>query len=497
MLMKQIILVFFLILGYQTLYCHNDSLSSRVLLPYSINSYQPTLLPVLTIDGSKMYLDRKWHPFNLGEGLDSDDIWLSSKLQGDFWSEPVNLEVLNTKNPDMLFSITPDNASALLYGSFIDNDEGFYFADRTMGNWRVKKRLKIINYYNNWDQYGASISFDKKVLLLALNREDTRGGLDLYVSFFNPSGNFWSAPQSIGNTINTTGIEAAPFLAYDNKTLYFASNGHDGYGKLDLFKSIRLDDSWNSWSKPVNMGQLFNTAEDENSIWLTALADTAYIVSYDTLNNRSAIFSVTIPDSLKPEPYYILNGNVYFIDQREEPYEISIEEIGGDILNAFTLSDSKYYAVLPTNGNYRITAKAASHEDYSFLIRTNNPQKPEYLERDIVFRPVTKPAILTKTIYFDFNSPDLTEEAKKEITQFIKSIPYDDYKVELTGHADESGSDDYNTQLSYKRAKNTGYFLENMSIMKDYIIVKWEGEQKPISTDQNKNRRVEIVVVSE
>jgi len=493
--MRIFVSILIAIININSLFAEEDSLSKRVLLPYSINSYQPTLQTVLTIDGSKMYLDRKWHPFNLGEGLDSDDIWISAKLQGEFWSEPVNAEGLNTKHPDILFAITPDNTKALLYGSYINNDEGFYIADRSMGDWAIENRLKIIDYYNNWDQYGASISYDKSVLILALNRDKSQGGLDLYVSFLNKSGNFWTAPKSLGITINTQSIEAAPFLSYDNKTLYFASNGHGGYGKLDLFKTTRLDDTWENWSKPINLGSLFNTHEDENSIWLTALADSAYIVSYDTLNKRSAIYSITLPDSLKPEPYYLLHGSIYFIDHRNEMYEISIQTDGGVEINSFRSSDEQYFSILPANGEYRITATCSDHDDYSFLIRTNIPEKSEYIERDIVFRPIAKPTILSKKIYFDFNDSNLSNEVKEELNRFINSNPFQDYSIQITGHADELGSDDFNTELSYKRAKNTAYFLENLQINKNNIIVKWEGEQNPISTDQNKNRRVEILLI--
>jgi OmpA-OmpF porin, OOP family len=494
--MRNYFLLFIFIIS-ENLVCADDDIpANRVLLPYSINSYQPTLLPVVTIDGSKMYLDRKWHPFNQGEGLDSDDIWVSHRLQGDYWGEPVNVEKLNTTKPDVLFAITPDNSTALLYGSYLNDDEGFYLAERSSGDWKIHSRLKIIDYYNNWDQYGGSLSHDKKILILALNREDSRGGLDLYISFLNKKAGFWSAPKSLGKTINTHGIEAAPFLSYDNKTLYFASNGHGGFGKLDLFKATRLDDTWENWSKPINLSSIFNSEEDENSIWITALADSAYIASYDTINDRSAIYSVVIPDSLKPEPYYILHGNVYFLDNDPGVYTLTIETISGERINTFNSSDEKFYTLLPAKGKYRITASEPGHETYSFILQTELPQNPEYIERDIVFKPIAKPTIIHKTIYFKFNDAILSNDAKQKLSNQIFSLDRADaYRFIITGHADELGSDEYNTELSYKRAKNTEYFLIDSGIDKSDISVKWEGERNSISSDHAKNRRVEISII--
>lgn len=475
---------------------NQDTILNRTLLPYSINSYQPTLLPVITIDSKELYLDRKWHPMNLGEGIDSDDIWMSQKLNGGFWSDPKNLEYLNTKNTDILFAITPDNNTAILYGSYINNNEGFYIAEKINGKWSIRERLKIINYYNNWDKFGASVSHDKKTLILALNRKDSRGGLDLYVSKFIEDRKIWSAPVNIGKSINTAGIEAAPFLSYDNKTLYFASNGHKGFGKLDLFMSKRIDDSWTEWSKPKNLGPLFNTHEDENSIWITALADTAYIVSYDTLNARSSIFSVIMPDSLKPFPYYLLTGSVYFIKNDPQKYSVNIHDDNGKLINSFNSSDNKYFSILQTDQKYKITAKSANFEDYIFNLKTENTEEISSLNRDIVFKPIEKPRKQIHTIYFKFNESRLSNDNKQKLYAIVSEdgLPKN-HRIEITGHADETGTEAYNTELSYKRAKNVSYFLKDLGIDEKNIKVEWKGEDQPASTDPEKNRRVEIIII--
>ena len=95
-----------------------------------------------------------------------------------------------------------------------------------------------------------------------MNHNGALGDLDLYVSIKSKSG-IWSTPLWMGDNINSSFREGSPFLARDNKTLYFYSNGFGGYGGSDLFMSRRLDDTWQSWSKPLNLGPYINTPANE------------------------------------------------------------------------------------------------------------------------------------------------------------------------------------------------------------------------------------------
>jgi outer membrane protein OmpA-like peptidoglycan-associated protein len=141
---------------------------------------------------------------------------------------------------------------------------------------------------------------DQNVLILAMNHSESMGDLDLYVSF-KESDNVWSSPVWMGKSINTSSREGSPFIAQDNKTLYYYSNGLGGFGGSDLFLSRRLDDSWTSWSKPVNLGPYINTSGNERSITLTARGDTACIISTDTTNDREGMYFVCLQPDIRPE----------------------------------------------------------------------------------------------------------------------------------------------------------------------------------------------------
>jgi len=83
----------------------------RTRLPETVNSYQPTIAPVLTIDGKYLFIDRKIHPDNSGGIYDQDEIWLSEKVGENGWSEPERLNTsFNTSGSDVLFSISPDGS---------------------------------------------------------------------------------------------------------------------------------------------------------------------------------------------------------------------------------------------------------------------------------------------------------------------------------------------------------------------------------------------------
>jgi transposase len=117
-------------------------------------------------------------------------------------------------------------------------------------------------------------------MLMAIRDKDALGenGTDLYVSFLE-SDSTWTKPKHTGQVLNSIGNESAPFLAADDKTLFFSSDGHAGYGSDDIFMTRRLDDTWTKWSKPQNLGQNINTKESDIFFTLPSNGDYAYFSS--------------------------------------------------------------------------------------------------------------------------------------------------------------------------------------------------------------------------
>src|SRR5690606_40006543 len=117
-----------------------------------------------------------------------------------------------------------------------------------------------------------------RVLILSVQRLDTQGDKDLYVSFMQADG-FWSEPRNIGKVVNTAAYEGSPFIAADGKTLYFTTTGKSGYGDGDIFMTKRLDDTWLNWSEPVNLGPEINTEQWDGFFTVPASGDYAYFSS--------------------------------------------------------------------------------------------------------------------------------------------------------------------------------------------------------------------------
>ncbi|NBP64337.1 MAG: OmpA family protein [Bacteroidetes bacterium] len=270
-------------------------------LPDIVNSYYKTLLPVLHPSGSRLYFVRKEHPGNIGGIKDPDDIWYADRLKDNYWSAPVNAgPSINTPYSNALFSITADGNSAFVASVSEQGVLSFHMAQLHGNSWTIGSPFEIQDFAMNSPQYFANMNADQNVLILAMNHNGALGDLDLYVSIKSKSG-IWSTPLWMGDNINSSFREGSPFLARDNKTLYFYSNGFGGYGGSDLFMSRRLDDTWQSWSKPLNLGPYINTPANERSITLTSRGDTACIISTDSSNDQEGMYFVCLQEDIRPQ----------------------------------------------------------------------------------------------------------------------------------------------------------------------------------------------------
>jgi len=319
--LKFIIVPLLYILGIQIVDAQ-QSFYCKERLPDIVNSYSRTLLPVLHPSGTRLYFVRKEHPDNIGGISDPDDIWYSDRISNNYWSAPVNAgPTINSNKSNALFSITADGNSAFIATVNALGNLSFHMADLKNSTWEIKPPFIIRDFIMKSPQYFATMNADQNVLILAMNHQNSIGDLDLYVSF-KESDNVWSSPLWMGKTINTSSREGSPFIAQDNKTLYFYSNGLGGYGGSDLFISRRLDDSWTSWSTPINLGPYINTSGNERSITLTAKGDTACIISTDTIHEREGMYFVCLQPELRPQEKSIVT-----LPQTQKPFSNHTYEV--------------------------------------------------------------------------------------------------------------------------------------------------------------------------
>jgi hypothetical protein len=216
----------------------------------SVNSYGNDFNPVVSDKEDLLVFSRTMAFY--------DALLFSTKTNGK-WSEPVNLnEVFKTDRDLFPTSISKDEKVLYLYSS-ADYDGIIYTSRFENGSWAPLVKLNENINTKYWESH-ATISHDNKKLYFTSNRKGSRGGLDIYVSKRDSSGD-WGPAVNLGPRINTPYNEESPFLSEDDKTLFFSSRGHYNMGGYDIFSSKLLENG--EWSVPLNIGYPLNTTDDD------------------------------------------------------------------------------------------------------------------------------------------------------------------------------------------------------------------------------------------
>ncbi len=470
-----------------------------------VNSPSEELAPVISPDGKTLY-------FIVDGDLDGEgkqDIYYSIKGEDGRWSEAANIgKPLNTKWHDGILSISPGGTSALLAGAYnIDGTKsnGYSIAHLGGGMWRDPEEMDIADYYNKNRLTSAFLAAGGKVLLLALEREDSYGDLDIYISRANPDGS-WSAPMNLGQNINTRGTDGTPFLAPDGKTLYFSSDGRIGLGSQDMFKSERLDDSWKKWSKPTNLGKQVNTPGWDAYYTIPAQGDVAYFVSSAKGGyGMSDIWTIELPEIARPGAVVTVSGRVMEPDSTPVGARISWEKLAtGDNIGSVRSNDltGEYMIVLPVGEVYGYVAEKPNYLPSSAHLDLKEAEAYSEIHRDIFISPIKRGAqTVLNNIFFDFDRATLRPESNGELNR-VKKILEDEQNiiVEIAGHTDSIGTAGYNKSLSAERAQSVATWLIENGIDAERLKVVGYGESITISDNsteagRQENRRVVFEVL--
>jgi outer membrane protein OmpA-like peptidoglycan-associated protein len=262
-----------------------------------INSKYDELHPVISPDGNFLFYTIRFHPRNSGGELDPGDIWVSELKSNGDWSKPENAgELWNNNGYNILYKFFDRGTKALLLNQNELNKPIIAVSSFVENVWSKPIEIKIKSYYNRSSHLSASISEDGNVLILSMESFGSIGFEDLYVSF-RENDSVYSQPINLGNTINTTFQEMTPHLSEDGLALYFASNGHGGYGGRDIFISTRSDDTWLNWSEPKNLGSEVNSQGIELSFYESYGHPFAYVSSTQNSRGNGDIFKMNVTDS--------------------------------------------------------------------------------------------------------------------------------------------------------------------------------------------------------
>jgi outer membrane protein OmpA-like peptidoglycan-associated protein len=488
-------------------------------LDKNVNSEFSELNPLLSPDGKTLYFSRKNHPQNIGGTKDSEDIWYSELDENGNWSLAKNMgPMFNNSEPNFINSIqsvSPDGRSAvmLLGNKYLPNGKmqaGVSISSNVNGVWTKPVPLKIQNDYNFSEKANYFLTNNRKTLIMSVEREDSYGDRDLYVSFMREDST-WTEPLNLGDVINTAAEESAPFLAADDKTLYFSSNGFSGYGLNDIYASTRLDDTWTNWSEPENLGPEINSPLEDLFFNIPASSDYAYY-SRGPSEDKMDIYRVKMPIMRSPEPWVIVKGKV--VDQSTgKPLgaKIVYERLPDGLELGVAEADpntGEYEFRLPGGKKYGIRAEAADKISESQNLDLTNIQNDQTLDgKNFQLAPIQvatvaeNVTITLNNIFFDIDKATLQPESYPELNRIASLLKErQTMRIEIAGHTDSTGPDRYNLQLSERRAKAVVTYLVRQGINSNRISVVFFGESKPIAPNtteegRQRNRRVEFKIL--
>ncbi|MEQ8926221.1 MAG: OmpA family protein [Fulvivirga sp.] len=549
--------------------------------------------PVISADGKVLYFFVHNHPENTYGKEGSQDIWYSEMGEDGQWGEAKHMgKPLNENQANQVFTVMPDNETLFIRGGGSKNREGFSFTHKEGASWSKPEDIDVEDFKNmhKGKFYGATMSTDAKFMVLYFSERDNSEFNDLYLSK-NLGDNKWSRPVRLGANINTSRDEFAPFLAPDNKTLYFSSTRKDmGLGYSDIYKTVRLDDTWMNWSDPVNVGRPLNTRaydaylsiDNHNNVFTTQSGNTIDGGNLDIFSLKLKDIHINlkgltldlktgqgIPDAhmtivrndeiidtlmSSPEATYsavLLEGNGDFaINVSADGYHpgltefslgeithdttvikdimlqpikkkvllsgIAYDEKTGDPLIAsleFNLPDSDktrklktneagYYEIeLPKTGVYRMVAKAEGYLNANDSLEHYDDEITAYT-KDLYLKPIEiGTTVRLNNIFFDFDKTTLKSESFVELDKVVEFLQENrSLEIEIAGHTDSKGSDDYNLNLSQGRAEAVVDYIISNGIEEYRLVAKGYGESVPLEsndTDEGRafNRRVEFTVL--
>ena len=337
-----------------------------------------------------------------------------------------------------------------------------------------------------------SLSSDGKTLYFSSNRPGSVGGTDIWKVAINADGSYGD-PQNLGNKVNTEGNESFPFIADDNKTLYFASSGKQGLGGLDIYK-IDL-----SGGDATNLGKPVNTEKDDFSFTFNESKKIGFLSSNRNgnddifiVNPICAVDALIVVTNAKTGEI-LANASVSILDDKKNIIATEKSNAKGEV--GYRVECDRAYVVQASKDGY---------EGNTFAITKS---KGPTAKVDAALQPidviVTETEIILKPIYFEFDKSNITQEGAFELDKLVQVMKNNDKIVILAkSHTDTRGSDDYNLTLSDRRAKSTVQYIISKGIDAGRISGKGMGELEPkvecnpCTEDQYAlNRRSEFLIV--
>jgi len=452
----------------------------------------------------------------------------TSSRSGDEWSEAVALDNSNIHREGYhIGNLALDKTGETMYftraslNGNILGESKIYKSMMGDDGWGAANELEINGDYL-LKQPAVGELFGESVLFFVSNMAGGYGGYDIYYSPIR--GESYGPPVNLGPTINTPGEEETP--SYRDGTLYFSSNGHPSIGGFDVFQS-----TWDgsNWSTPANMGKPYNSPADDLYFSLDEEGYQGFVVS--NREGGRSVKSKTCCDDI-----WLVNIDKITLDLMATTFSdgqplagatvelISMSEatMGETDSKANTAANDFAFALRPEMA-YRVIAKKDGFFPDTLEFNTVGLEVSTSIEKSLNLKPVPPPPppppkeeweiiesnkpIELGNIYYDYDKDNILLEAEQDLNVLLELMnQYSDMVIELSSHTDSRGDDDYNQNLSQRRAQSATNWLVERGIAIERIKPVGYGEQQirnqctegvKCEDDEHRyNRRTEFKIIS-
>lgn len=434
-------------------------------------------------------------------------------------SSAVNTEGVNdgcvTFSPDGKIMVFAKGNTGKKKGA---EDVDLYIARFRNGEWTAAQPISgSVNTPRYWESTPA-FSPDGRTLYFSSSRPGGQGGLDIYSARMDARGRF-SQVRNLGAEVNTPGDESFPHMSEDGK-LYFASDGHAGFGMLDIFVMNRV----NGRNVVQNLGEPVNSNGDDFSIFLFK-PDRGFFCSNrsDGKGDDDLYTFINEDPNLRVVNYY-LQGITYTPDKDGKLQVLPNTKVSlldnkrESMTDYVTGTDGKFLFRVYPNEDYELFGELEGYltkrQPYTTKGKSVDPATLKELITNITLDTIVvldrielNKIFVLDNIYFEFDQSDITQQASIELNKLVDIlIDNPEIKIEMGSHTDSVGTNDYNIQLSQRRAESTVRYLINKGIAAERLTAKGYGETKPVARNTNpdgtdnpagraRNRRTEFKIL--
>lgn len=415
-------------------------------------------------------------------GTKRTDIFFSKKDEKGNWQRPEPAEgELNSENEEGIISFTPDGQTMYLSVSRpqpnSDSSVEIFTSRRSDATWSAPVKFEITA-----DTISAvghpAVSPSGKYLYFTSDMPGGFGGKDIWrINLNDKAGSL----ENLGPTINTPGDEMFPYLRTDS-VLYFSSDGHPGFGGLDLFVA-HLNSTGDRWSVE-NMGLPMNSQGDDFGITFGEAESGFFSSNRGDARGYDHIYSF-----VKPEISVTISGMV--MDKDEEPVPNAIIRIVGDDgsnQKEVARDDGSFKFKLSRGVKYVMMAGAKGYLNVKQEFESDSEEEDADYGIDFILAAVHKPQVV-ENIFYDFDKATLRPESKAaldSLAMMLRDNPT--VSLEMSAHTDRVGTDEYNLDLSDRRAKSVVDYLVEAGIEPKRLTWKGYGESRPKVVTKRINR---------